>query len=143
MDFRYGLRVLGRSPGFTAIAILTLGLGIGINTVVFTLYSAVAMKPIAARDPGELVRVTGTQNGHDLDPFTWAQYEQIRSQARSLAGVTATSLPQPIVGAVHGDEVLRVRFVSNNYFDVLGVNAALGRTLLPEDRTAVVVSYDF
>jgi predicted permease len=143
MDLRYGLRVLGKAPGFTAIAILTLGLGIGINTVVFTLYSAVAWKPIAGHDPGDLVRVGGTQDGHDLDPFTWAQYDQIRTGARSLAGVVASSQPQPIAAKVSGDEVLRARFVSNNYFDVLGVPAFTGRTFVPEDRTAVVVSYNF
>src|SRR5215472_6309856 len=138
MDLRYGRRVLGKAPGFTAIAILTLGLGIGINTVVFTLYSAVAWKPIAARDPGELVRVGGAQDGHELDPFTWAQYEQIRT-VRSLAGVIASSQPQPIAATANGDRVLRARFVSNNYFDVLGVPAITGRTFVPEDRTAVVI----
>jgi predicted permease len=142
MDLRYGLRVLAKAPGFAAIAILTLALGIGINTVVFTLYSAVAMKPIAARDPGELVRVGGTQNGRDLDPFTWPQYQEIQNGTRSFAGVIATSQPQPIaVRSAAGDEVLRARFVSDNYFDVLGVQAALGRTLSAGDRTAAVVSY--
>jgi predicted permease len=143
MDLRYGFRVLAKAPGFTAIAIFTLGLGIGINTVVFTLYNTVAAKPIAARDPGELVRVRGSQNGRDLDPFTWAQYQQIRDGARSLSRVIASSEPQPIPGRVNGDEVLRARFVSSNYFDVLGVPAARGRTLLPEDRTAAVISYRF
>ncbi|PWT91475.1 MAG: hypothetical protein C5B56_03780 [Proteobacteria bacterium] len=143
MDLRYGLRVLGKTPGFTVIAILTLGMGIGINTIVFALYSAVAWKPIAAHDPSALVRIGGSQNGRDLDPFTWAQYEQIQFRAQSLSGVLATSLPQPIAVHMNGEEVVRARFVSNNYFDVLGVQAATGRTLLAEDRTAVVISYGF
>jgi predicted permease len=143
MDLRYGLRVLGKNPGFTAIAILTLGLGIGINTIVFALYSSVAWKPIAAAEPAALVRLGGAQNGRDLDPFTWTQYEQLRAGTQSLSGVLATSLPQPIAVRLNGAEVVRARFVSNNYFDVLGVRAATGRTLLPEDRTAAVISYGF
>ena len=63
MNLRFALRILRRSPGFAAIAIVTLALGIGINTVVFTIYEAVAMKPIAARAPRELVRITGNQDG--------------------------------------------------------------------------------
>src|SRR5271165_4619654 len=116
MDLRYALRMLSRSPGFTAVAVLTLALGIGINTIVFTLYGAVALKPIAARAPHELVRITGEQL------FTFAQYDQIRSQAHSLTDVIASAEPQTIVGRIPQSEVFRARLVSDNYFSALGVN---------------------
>lgn len=69
MNLRYALRSLLRTPGFVAIAILTLALGIGINTVVFSIFESVALRPIAARAPGELVRISGTQNGREFDLF--------------------------------------------------------------------------
>src|SRR5450432_2630061 len=98
MDLRYALRMLFRSPGFAAIAILTLALGIGINTIVFTLYSAVALRPIAARSPRELVRLSVTQNGQRAELFAYWQYQQIRLQTQSFSDVIASSDPQLLVG---------------------------------------------
>ncbi len=140
MDFRLAVRTLARAPGFTAIAVLTLALGIGLSTVVFTLYNAVALKPIEARAPGELVRISGTQNGNRLDEFTIAQFQQIRDGAQSFAGVVAISAPQIITA---GREALHVRLVSPDYFAVLGVQAAVGRTFFPDDEAAAVLSYDY
>src|SRR5207249_9166862 len=113
MDLRLAVRTLTRSPGFTAVAILTLALGIGINTVVFTMYNAVALKPIAAHAPAELVRLSGVQNGNRLDELSYSQYEQIRNKTRSFDGVIAISSPQTV--AADG-EVLTIRLVSHEYF---------------------------
>ncbi|HXA51688.1 MAG TPA: ADOP family duplicated permease [Candidatus Acidoferrum sp.] len=143
MDLRYAVRILGRAPGFTAVAVLTLALGIGTNTVVFTLYNAVAFKPIAARAPHELVRIGGSQNGRDLDPFTWEQYQRMRAGLGSMAGVIAASAPQPLAGAAPDALPMNARFVSTNYFDVLGIVPISGRSFLPQDRLVAVVSYDF
>jgi len=137
MDLRYALRMLSRSPGFTAVAVLTLALGIGINTIVFTLYGAVALKPIAAREPHELVRISGDQL------FTFAQYQQIRSQTQSFTGVIASSEPQTVVGRLPEPEVFHARLVSDNYFAALGVSPQIGRGFLPGDREAAVLSHDF
>ena len=143
MNLRYTLRTLLRAPGFTAISILTLALGIGINTVVFSIYEAVVMKPIAARAPGELVRIRGRQGDQPLDTFTAAEFEQI-GQAKTLAGAIATSEPQILVGEDGGhSEVLRARLVSDNYFEALGVTPRLGRGLQARDTHAAVVSYRF
>ena len=115
MDLRYALRMLSRSPGFTAVAILTLALGIGINTIVFTLYGAVALKPIAARAPKERVRVSGTRNGDRVDLFSYEEYDRMRGQTQSFSDVIATSDPQTIIGrmpqAKRENEVLRARLV--------------------------------
>jgi predicted permease len=143
MDWRYAVRVLGRAPAFTAVAVLTLALGIGINTVVFTLYDAVAFKPIAARAPRELVRVGGSQNGRDLDPFTWTQYLEMQVRLGSMAGVIATSGPQALAGAAQDAAPIHARFVSPNYFEVLGVAPVRGRGFLPQDNAVALVSYDF
>lgn len=143
MNLRYAFRTLFRIPGFTAVAVLTLALGIGINTVVFTLYEAVALKPIAARSPKELIRITGSQNGVTFDSFSAAQYHQIEFQMGTTASVIATSGPHVVTALIPRPAALHVRFVSNNYFDILGVAAHIGRTFVSGDATAAVVSYGF
>jgi len=146
MNLRYAFRLLLRSPGFTAVAVLTLALGIGINTIVFTLYSAVALKPIAASAPEQLVRIRGTQDGNGLDPFTGVQYEAIRAHAQSFSDLIATSNSLPIIAALpqsRQDEALTGRLVSLNYFSALGVTPSLGRPFSSDDRFAAVISHDF
>jgi predicted permease len=136
MGLRYAFRTLRRSPGFVLVAILTLSLGIGINTTVFSIYESVALKPIAARAPKQLVRISGTQG----DRFSWQEYDEIRAHSRSLSGVIATSTPQTFSGT---SQVFQARLVSDSYFDVLGVTAHLGRGFVPGEREAVVLSHDF
>jgi len=143
MNLRYALRTLARTPGFTAVAVLTLALGIGINTVVFTFYEAVALKPIAARAPQELIRISGSQDSARLDSFSDAQFRQIRSQLASAASVLATSGPHVLTARMPQAVVLHARFVSNDYFETLGVAAQIGRTFEPGDRNAVVIGYGF
>src|SRR5580658_9149294 len=143
MNLRYACRTLFRTPGFTAVAVLMLALGIGINTVVFTLYEAVALKPIAARAPKELIRISGSQNGITFDSFSAAQYRQIVFQMGTTASVIATSGAHVITARIPQSAALHVRFVSNNYFDTLGVPAHLGRTFARGDVTAAVLSYGF
>jgi predicted permease len=140
MDFRLAVRTLSRAPGFTAVAVVTLALGIGLNTVVFTIYNAVALKPIAAHAPGELVRIAGTQNGNRLEDFSYQQYQQIRDMTQSFAGVVAISAPQTVAA---DREVLNIRMVSPDYFAMLGVPAAVGRTFVPDDEQAAVLSHEF
>lgn len=135
MGLRYAFRTLRRSPGFAFVAILTLSLGIGINTTVFSIYEAVALKPIAARAPEQLVRIGGTRG----DNFSWQEFDEIRTHAHSLAGVIATSTPQTLSGA---NQVFQVRLVSDSYFDVLGVTPRLGRAFGRGERQAAVLSYD-
>lgn len=148
MDLRYALRVLFRSPGFSAIAILTLALGIGINTIVFTIYSSMAMKPIAARAPSELVRISGRQNGPAIDFFSYSEFTQIRQQNHSFSEVLATSDSQILSGRLEGAqpseaELLHARLVSNNYFNALGVEPSPGRAFAADDREVAVLSHDF
>jgi predicted permease len=143
MNLRYALRTLVRAPGFTAVAVLTLALGIGLNTVVFTLYEAVALKPIAARAPGELIRISGSQDTARLDSFSDAQFRQIRAQMGLAAAVLATSGPHILTARMPQAVVLHARFVSVDYFEILGVAAQIGRTFELGDRSAAVISYGF
>src|SRR5580658_6129073 len=119
MNLRYACRTLFRTPGFTAVAVLMLALGIGIDTVVFTLYEAVALKPIAARAPQELIRISGSRNGVAFDSFSAAQYRQIAFQMGTTASVNATSgahviMAESVAARTPQPAVLHVRFVSNN-----------------------------
>ena len=130
-DLRFALRVLARSPGFTAVVVLILGLGIGANTTIFSLVSALMLRPIpGVADPGSLVMVRGVPG--DLG---YPDLVDFRTGARSLsqlAGVKPWAMDVRV-----GDETRRVRgaLVSSNYFAVLGVTPALGRVFVAEEES--------
>jgi hypothetical protein len=127
-DLRYALRKLARSPGFSFVVILTLALGIGASTAVFTVADAVLLRSWPAKSPERLAKIIArTPQGRD-DSFSYPDYRDLSEACSSLDGVVAWS---------HHVETLRVRaesqpvlddLVSPNYFTVLGVNAQLGRT---------------
>ena len=135
MGLRYAFRTLRQAPGFALVAILTLSLGIGINTTVYSIYESVARKPIAARAPERLVRINGTRG----DTFSWQEFDEMRAHTHALAGVIATSTPQTLGGT---NQVFQVRLVSDSYFDVLGVTPRFGRAFARGEREAAVLSYD-
>jgi predicted permease len=138
-DLRYGLRGLRRSPGFTLAAVLTLALGMGANTAVFSIAEAVLLRPLPYPDAGRLVRVWAldprTGGGRDnLNPLDFADY---RRQARSFSAIAGMAPRRFVVAGDAGDaepERVRGARVSGGFFRVLGVRAALGRTLLPADE---------
>jgi predicted permease len=137
-DARYALRGMRRSPGFTAVAVLSLALGIGANTAIFSLIDALMLRALPVRDPGRLVELLFKAPGQDhFDAFDWRSYEHYRENNHVFSGLIAAS-DTPF--AIHGDglepEILRGGFVTANYFTVLGVNPALGRLIGPEDGRA-------
>jgi putative ABC transport system permease protein len=159
-DIRFGLRMLRRSPAFTAVAVLTLALGIGANTAIFTLINAVLLKTLPVHDPGALVIVGNPSRAHERnlgtpqpDLFSYPLYRELRdgnkvfSRMMASAEVNRTKVETAAAGVV--TEEAGGTLVTGNYFDVLGVSPFLGRTLTPEDDTAkgahavVVISYDF
>ena len=147
MELRYAFRTLAKTPGFALVAILTLALGIALNTVVFTFYESVVWKPLPVRAPGEIVRVYGQQNGAPIDQFPYSEYRQLQDANRSFSSMVATSEPQSVLCVLPGGrsedaEVVHIRLVSGNYFPALGVNPPLGRAL-QEDQPGVVVSHAF
>jgi len=136
-DMRFGIRSLLRHPGYTGVVILTLALGIGANTAIFSVVHAVMLRPLPYENPDELVllrhRIEAT-NFMD-GPMPPADVMDIRDHTDVFQGVAATdrTFEQNLTG--DGDPIeVRVAGVTANFFDVLGVEAALGRTFVPEDE---------
>jgi len=148
MDLRYALRTLARTPGFTALAVATLALGIGITTVVFTIYGSVAFRRLPVRAAEEMVRLRWRSGGFPSDQFSWSEYQRLATITRSFATVISTSTPQTIICKLQdsipgSSEIARVRLVSANYFDALGVTPEIGRPFGSGDRAVAMVSHDF
>src|SRR5450755_23367 len=140
-DLRYAARAFRKSPFFTVVAVLTLALGIGLNTTLFTAFDAVALKPLPVRDPKTIVRfVRWFQSGGHGDlqyAFSYPEYLYYRDHNRSFANLIAVSWPTNILFAPatgsNPPERARGQLVSGNYFSDLGITAAFGRTFLPEE----------
>jgi predicted permease len=157
-DIRYALRNLRKSPGFAAIAVITLALGFGANTAIFTVVNAVFFHPIPVKDPARLVeiftldqrKIFGAANNNVL-PNSFPNAHDIQQRAQSFSGVTVyESFATPVSMTVNGQpNQYFAQLSSGNYFDVLGVHAQLGRTFRPEeDSTAgagpvVVLNHGF
>jgi predicted permease len=136
-DLRYALRGLRRDPVFATVAVLSLGLGIGANTALFSINDALIFRTLPVREPERLVRVTRTDSG-SRDAFSYQQFKDIRSSS-AFAGVTvATHLDRFNVtasgpGGGFDPGAVRVALVSGEYFDVLGVRGVRGRMLSAGD----------
>src|SRR6476646_9771185 len=143
-DIRYALRNLRKSPAFAAIAVITLALGIGANTAIFTVVNAVFFHPIPVKDPARLMeiftldqrKIFGLNNNNF--PNSYPNAQDIQQRAQSFAGTTILAFPVPVSMTVNGQpNQYFAQLATGNYFDVLGVGAQLGRTFRPEeDRTA-------
>lgn len=138
LDLRHSLRLLWKAPGFTAVAILSLALGIGANTAIFSIIDAVMLKMLPVGDPARLVAVVDdtSARGRPLREATYytnPTWEQIRDHQQAMDGVTAFSAETFDLGV--GGEVQRVSglFVSGRFFDVVGVRPWLGRTFTADD----------
>ena len=128
-DLRYALRQLLKSPGFTAVAILTLALGIGANTAVFSVVDAVLLRALPYHNSTRLIDVFSTTPSGDRDGLSIAEFEDLRSQMRSLEDLAA--FQSQSVNLTGGERPDRIRgaFVSANFFEVFRLNPVLGRTL--------------
>lgn len=149
-DIRYGVRILVRNPGFTVVAVLTLGLGIGANTAIFSVIYGVLMRPLPYQDGNQLVIVQQQAPlAHLLNvPFSVKEVQDYREQNQTLQGVVEHhSMSFTLLG---GKEPQRVQtgVVSANFFDVLGVRPLLGRTFVDADEqhgsdAVIVLSYQY
>jgi predicted permease len=163
-DIRYALRTLLKRPGFTAIAVITLALGIGANTAIFTLLNAVIFKPLPVTAPQELVLFTdtsseGTSNGdpgtEEWRRFSYASYQYFLNHDQNYQGLSAfrsgesrLSVRSNTTPSGEAPQQAQGHLVSGNYFSVLGVAAMLGRVLTPDDDKpgappAAVMSYGY
>lgn len=138
-DLIGGFRLLKKSPGFTVVAILSLALGIGANTAIFTIINAVFLHPLPVQEPAQLVeqftRDTKTVDSNpnfSLTPTSLPNYEDYRDQNNVLTGLAAATFPIPMNWGGQAEPVqILASMVSPNFFDVLGVKAYRGRTFAP------------
>ena len=144
-DLRFALRTLLKSPAFTAVALLSLALGIGANTAIFSLMDQVLLRSLPVKHPEELVLLStpGPKSGFveanfDSDySFSYPMYQDIRDRAPAFNGVLARYQVPLSMSWKGGTERVHGELVSGNFFDVLGVPAAIGRTFMADDdRTA-------
>jgi putative ABC transport system permease protein len=158
-DLRFALRQFRRSPAFVATAILTLALGIGANTAIFSLLDQALLRSLPVHDPGRLIVLkqsnaawngsTSNNGGEDTDYFSYPMYQDLRDHNKVFDGLIGTSPAQAGFSRGGSSKVLDVEVVTGNYFDVLGVQPALGRLFSQADDTAknaspvAVVSFDF
>jgi predicted permease len=147
-DVRYSLRMIAKAPGFAAIAILTLALGIGANTTIFSWINAALLNPVPGlATPSEVVALTLSKPGDNPFPFTYPDVEAIRDGQQSFTGIAACGFAtMSLTGKARPERVWGM-VASANYFDVLGVRLILGRGFLPvEDEKlggapVAVISY--
>jgi len=150
-DFRYALRTLRKSPGFTAVAILSLTLGIGANTAIFTVIDSVLLKSLPVKEPERLVMLTNPDKRGVGSLYCYRAYTELRERNAVFSGLLARSTwNEQLYLSIEGGRVEMVpgELVSGNYFSVLGVNPYIGRTFSPEDdrppgNPVAVLSYNY
>jgi len=151
--WKQALRSLGRAPMFTAVAVASLAIGIGANTAIFSILDQLLLRPIAVRNPNELVLFDSPGAGREFSrgeySFSYPTYCDLRDGSQVFTGLAAR-YPVPLAMSTGGEsERVEGELVSGNFFEVLGVGALLGRTLTPADdlkRSAhpvAVLSHDF
>ena len=154
-DVRYAFRILAKNPGFAIVAVLSLALGIGANTAIFTLIDYVMLRSLPVRAPEQLALIARNPEKPSVS-FNYPDYVYIRDHNQSYSGVIASNggSNSALAFAVPGEkgtsaEVVAGAHVSGNYFEVLGVGAAIGRVFTPADNQTegahpyVILSYDF
>src|SRR5579884_2116360 len=133
-DVRYAFRWLRRSPGFTAVAVASLAVGIGFNAALFTLVDAVLFRPLAVERPDRLVEIyTKGPNDDHYETSSYPDYLDLVSRNQVLSGILGYSPSFAAVRTGGQSRMAMGEVVTGNYFRMLGVRAALGRTLQPED----------
>jgi putative ABC transport system permease protein len=136
-DIRYGIRMLVKNPGVTIVAVLTLALGIGANTAIFSGVSAFLLRPLPVPEPDQLARPAEiTEDRGYADEFAYPDFADYRDQNKVFSGMAAEDMVQAALGTSDQNDVIWGQVVSGNYFDVLRVQPMLGRAFRPEeDRT--------
>jgi len=131
-DLRFALRMLRKNPGFSAVAVLTLALGIGANTAIFSLVNGVLLRPLPYRDPSRLVMVWEKNPNGTPDNVGYATYLDWKAQNKSFEQIALYSSWQPILQVGESEQINGLR-VTSNYFRALGVHPELGRDFLPQE----------
>jgi len=134
-DVRYAARTLRRSPGFTAVAVLSLALGIGANTAIFTLINALMLRSLPVSHPEQLVELLSRYPGEPrLSSFSWRHYEHFRDHNQSFSELLAASRARfQVAGEGIAPETIDGEYVAGNFFTSLGMRPALGRVINGQD----------
>ena len=136
IDLRLAARLLVKRPGFTTVAVFSLALGIGANTTIFSLVSALLLQPLPGREPARLATLyTSDFSGPLYGASSYPDYLELRTETRAFAGLAAYTA-KPLL-FTEGGESRRVlaQFVTGNFFEVLGLQASFGRTVLKDEET--------
>jgi len=136
-DFRYSVRILRKSPVFLAVAVLSLALGIGANTAIFTLINQLILQPLPVKNPEQLVMLAGRgkhYGGNNApDRLSYPMYQEIRDKNEVFSGMFCT-YPSTVSASFDGrTELIGADFVSGNFFPVLGIGSAIGRVFTASD----------
>jgi macrolide transport system ATP-binding/permease protein len=138
-DLRFGLRMLLKNPGFTVVAALTLALGIGVNTALFTIFNAVALRPLPVKDPDRIVKLYREDLGHvdrevsgSSSMFSYPEYIGHRDNTRLFSGLSAYADVSLTMGAAEAEEINGL-LVTENYFSTLGAEMVWGRGFAPDE----------
>jgi len=134
-DIRYGLRMLRKSPGFTAIAVITLALGIGANTTIFSMVDSFLLRPLPVQNPGQITVLSQVaKDGANNSVFSVAEYRDLRNQTPEVfSNLLAYQLGMDGLNAYGKTDRILTNYVSGNFFSMLGIQPALGRFILPSE----------
>lgn len=134
-DVRYALRVLRKNLGFSTAAVLSLSLGIGANTAIFSLVDGLWIRPMPIPTPGEIVRLFSVSNQNSEDTFSYPEYLVLKDQTSGFQGVVARGGRGTQISNKDGtSELHTVNVVSDNFFRVLGIQPLAGRVFTPDDK---------
>jgi putative ABC transport system permease protein len=133
-DLKYALRMLAKSRGFAFVAILTLALGIGANTAIFSVVKAVLLRSLPFKDAGRLVTLRETVKNHGRESLAFANFQDWEKQSRSFSQMAAYSDAEFIVSGASASERIYGEEVTQNYFELLGIAPVDGRVFLPEEN---------
>ncbi|HWO01955.1 MAG TPA: ABC transporter permease, partial [Blastocatellia bacterium] len=146
-DIRFGLRLLRKSPGFTLVAVVSLTLGIGANTAIFSLINTALLRPLPVANPGQIVAFNNTSPNHSFPAFSYPNYKDLRDRNEVFSDVIGYRFTPVSLSHDGINERMWGFEVTGNYFDALGVTATLGRMISLDDDQApgahpvAVVSY--
>src|SRR3984885_12283880 len=131
MIFKHSIRMLAKAPGFTLLTVVTLALGIGANTAIFTVANSVLLRPLAYKDPGQLVRISTKRDGSCCVSLPY--FSLLSDTNRSFSGVAAYQFNAANLAVLGGAEQVDAERVSGNFFDVLGAKPLAGRSFTPAE----------
>src|SRR5262249_705747 len=132
-DLRYGARMLAKNPGFTLIAVLTLALGIGANTAIFSVVNAVLLRPLPYQDAAQLMVLWERERNIEQESPSYPNFLDWQAQSQSFAQMALSRRDNASLTGAGEPERLDVRQVSANFFATLGVTPLLGRSFAPEE----------